>query len=504
MTETKPFSVQDIRFEALGAPRYEQLAQAVECAIREGRLVAGGRLPPIRRLAEDLGISVTTVTAAFEVLNERGLIRAKVGRGTFVAQTSAPPRPAVSPAGFPRQGGRPPWRRRALMSLGARLHRSYPSAADCSTGRPDVSLHPIAIMKRACKSAIEAATAVDLQYAGPEAIEALARPLVSLLDRDGIAARADGLVIGSSAQQLMMLSLEVAAQISGGEKAAVAVEEPGYPTIMDAYERAGARLIGVAVDELGAVPASLDSALEAGAMMALVTPRAHNPTGASWSPERRAALADVLADHPNVLAVEDDQFADIATTRPGSLLNDDRVAERVVYVRSFSKSIGPDLRIAAAAARPRLWSVLAEAKTLADGWTSRLLQRALAAVLADDEFGESMDSARESYRERRRRAAEALNQALQAHGGWTWCGPDGLNLWVHLPPGVDAIDVVERAAASGVRVAPGEPFFIRPGHSNAVRLNAGSVPADQAAHAGRLAAEAAIASRLRGVSLIHV
>ena len=101
--------------------------------------------------------------------------------------------------------------------------------------------------------------------------------------------------------------------------------------------------------------------------MVLLTPRAHNPTGASWTVRRLGELADVLADHAGVLAIEDDRFAGITVARPGSLLNDRRIADRVVYVRSFSKSIAPDLRIAVAVAGPFLRRQLAEAKSLADG-----------------------------------------------------------------------------------------------------------------------------------------
>jgi DNA-binding transcriptional MocR family regulator len=301
----------------------------------------------------------------------------------------------------------------------------------------------------------------------------------------------------------MMLSLEVALAQSRADGVAVAVEEPGYPTILDAYERAGARLIPVAVDEYGAMPTSLDAAFRRGATMALLTPSAHNPTGASWSPQRRAALAAVIADHPNAIVVEDDQFADAATTRPGSLLSEPRIDHQVVYIRSFSKLIAPDLRIALAAARPRLHALLTDAKCFSDGWTSRLLQKTLARVLMDDELPEVLAHARETYRQRRTAAAEALNAVLRPHGGGTWCGPDGLNLWVQLPPGVDASEVIERAAPA-VRIAPGEPFFIRPGRHDVVRLNAGSAFGDTAAEAGRLVAEAAIASQSEGHSLIHV
>ena len=88
-----------------------------------------------------------------------------------------------------------------------------------------------------------------------------------------------------------------------------------------------------------------------------------------------------------MLAIEDDHFGDLAHERAGSLLADSRVEDRVIYIRTFSKSIAPDLRLAVAAARPRLKTLLQEAKSHADGWSSRLLQRVLAGVLQDDGLG---------------------------------------------------------------------------------------------------------------------
>jgi len=252
------------------------------------------------------------------------------------------------------------------------------------------------------------------------------------------------------------------------------------------------------------VPASLEQALRKGAKAALFTPRAHNPTGASWSPERTAALADVLAANHDVFAIEDDQFAGISFARPGSLLADSRIEDRVIYIRSFSKSIGPDLRLAVAVARPPLRTLLLEAKAFADGWTSRLLQRTLAGILSDPELPESIGRARAEYRDRRERAAATINSALRTQGGGAWCGPDGVNLWVHLPAGVDSAEVVPRAASAGVRVAPGEPFYLRPGHTDTVRMNAGSVPANRAAQAGLALAEAVLACGWKGTEPIHV
>lgn len=103
----------------------------------------------------------------------------------------------------------------------------------------------------------------------------------------------------------MVLSLDVAAGNSAAPPI-VAVEEPGDPTIMDTLEQKGAQLVGVSVDEFGAIPESLDDVLARGVSAVLFTPRGHNPTGASWNAQRMAALANVLAGHPDVLIIEDD------------------------------------------------------------------------------------------------------------------------------------------------------------------------------------------------------
>jgi len=370
------------------------------------------------------------------------------------------------------------------------LRDAYPTAVDCTTGRPDPTLLPWKVLNRAWLAAVQQTNIHDLQYAGPEPIEELVRELVPRLAVDGVPTEENELVVGSSAQQLMVLCLEIVGALAPEKEITIAVEEPGYPTIFDTFERAGYRLVGVEVDAEGAVPASLQHALSKGADAVLFTPRAHNPTGASWSRERSAALADVIAAHHEVVVIEDDQFAGIAKACPGSLIADRRIEDQVVYIRSFSKSIAPDLRLAIAVAKPRLRTLLAEAKTYADGWSSRLAQRALAYSLSDPEMDKALFAACTEYAERRAGAAGGLHEYLSSIGGGCWRGTDGVNVWVHLPSGVDSLHVMEAAAALGVLVAPGEPFFIRPGRSDVVRLNAGAVTAENATELGRLLAKA--------------
>jgi DNA-binding transcriptional MocR family regulator len=491
-----------------GVPRYEQIATSICQAVRTGQLKPGDRLPTVRRLASELGVSLTTVTAAFKSLAEDGWIRGEVGRGTFVAgQGGSEPilshsAPFESGARrWPR--GKTPWRRRALVNLMGRLRAMYPNAANCSFGGPDASLLPLKIIKRHWNCAFDDLTSRDLQYKTADPVEVLTEILPARLSREGIPVNSGDLVVGTSAQQLMSLATHVVSRLGGVREAVVAVEQPGYYTMFDTWDHAGVRMIGVETDENGAQPESLEAAIRAGANAVLLTPRAHNPTGASWTPERLHALGDVLSRYPNVVAIEDDHFGDIAEVQAGSLLADPRVPDRVIYIRSYSKSIAPDLRLSVAAARPHLKGLLQEAKSNADGWSSRLLQRVLAGVLQDDALASWLSRVRKTYRNRRERVAEVLARC-SVRGVMTSPGRDGVNLWIHLPPDLDATEVIERAAALGVLLAPGDVFYLSPGHGDVVRFNVGSVEVERASVCAELLVKAIQKSGSCRSTAIHV
>jgi GntR family transcriptional regulator/MocR family aminotransferase len=384
-----------------------------------------------------------------------------------------------------------------------RLRSAFPDATNCSFGGPDPSLLPLKIIKRHWKSVFDDVTNRDLQYRTADPIEVLTEIVPARLSAQGIPVKGGDLIVGTSAQQLMAVAPHVASRLGGPREAVFAVEQPGYYTIFDAWDHAGVRMIGIETDEDGARPESLESAIRNGANAVLLTPRAHNPTGASWTPGRLRALGDVLSQYPGVLAIEDDHFGDISETQTGSLLADARVEERVVYIRSFSKSIAPDLRLAVAAARPRLKTLLQEAKSHADGWSSRLLQRVLTGVLQDEELASWLARVRQTYRIRRERVAEVLANC-SVPGVVIWPGRDGVNLWIDLPSGFDAHEVIERAAALGVLVAPGEVFYLSPGHSDVVRFNVGSVQSDRASVCAELLARAIQQSGGSRSTAIHV
>jgi GntR family transcriptional regulator/MocR family aminotransferase len=464
--------VVEVRDADDGRPVYERIADVIAASIRDGELTGGVRLPTVRDLSRRLGVSSTTVMSVYNRLADSGMVRGETGRGTFVNAPAAAP---ADPAPRPVPAGRTAWRRQSLAQAEARLRAAFPGAADLMRGSPDHELFPLPALRRAFHDAAESITARSLEYPSHLDVDpVLAGPALEVLERDGVPATADQLLVMGSSQQFLQLFAQVLVQDADGEPPVVAVEEPGYQTAMDTFERAGCVLVGVSVDEQGTDPAALDAALAAGAAAVLFTPRAQSPTGAGWTAPRRAELADVLARHRRVRVLEDDHFAEAARRSVGSLRSDRRIADRVVHVRSFSKSLAPDLRLSVGVADPDLRAQLHVHKSFADGWTSHITQRAVGALLGDEAVTEAMNRAREVYAERRTVALDVLRETLPPAAGLPEPDAiDGLHVWVALPPACSAHRVVEDAAREGILVAPGEPFFLRPGDDRYVRINVG-------------------------------
>jgi DNA-binding transcriptional MocR family regulator len=492
--------VQNLTSEQGDRPRYQTIAGVIDDGIKNGLLPSGYRLPTVRSLAKGLGVSDATVAAAYRLLFRQGQVKGRVGSGTYVVDKSG--NSIVSPSQLAQVSSTPgkpdfkfsvsPWRRRILTGHAKQLRTAYPNALDCTSGRPDPDLFPLVQLQQAWRSAVKRLTYHGLQYAGPHPLDSLAEQVTQILQADAIGIVCGDIVVGSSTQQLVMLGVSVASRVAESERLAIAVEQPGYPTILDSLERIGHQLIGVTVDGQGACPASLERAIARGASVVILTPRAQNPTGTSWTTNRRIELANLIAKHRHLLIIEDDYFGGLTNCRPGSLIADERIADQVIYIRSFSKSIAPDLRIAVAAAKARLRTLLFEEKSFADGWTSHSIQLTAALALADPSTAKVLAAATKAYAERRKAATHALvsearGLARVRHNG------DGLSVWVEISPEVRSSEVVEQAAALGVLIAPGEPFYLTIGRNDAVRFNAGSAKSiDHAAELGRTLANAII------------
>ena len=407
------------------------IAAAVSRLVHDGELAAGTRLPTVRDLARVLGISPTTVSEAWSSLTRVGLIATRGRSGTVVLS-----------------GER--LRTRLRYSHMAGIIGGAPQ--DLSTGVPDHDLLPDLTETLGRLGDMRLTTS----YLDEPVLPALEEHL-----RSAWPYAADQVTVVDGA--LDALDRVISVVVRFGDR--VLVENPTFPPILDLLEQTGAHTMGLALDELGIVPASLEEALRVNPVALILQPRAHNPTGVSMSPERAAELSVVLGNHPGVVIIEDDHAAGIAGAPTVSLGS--HLPGRTVHIRSFAKSLGPDLRLAAVAGPADVISPLADRRMLGPGWSSRLLQHVLLGLLTSPGTTKLLDQAREEYARRR----AAMLEALARHGARA-TADDGINLWLEVGEQQAALVSL---AANAIAVAPGTPFEVTELPVQHVRVTVGLV-----------------------------
>jgi DNA-binding transcriptional MocR family regulator len=258
---------------------------------------------------------------------------------------------------------------------------------------------------------------------------------------------------------------------------AVAVEDPGYTAVLDLVGALGLIPRPVAVDDAGPIPRDLDRVLRDGAQAFVITPRAQNPTGAALDAPRAQALRDVLARHPDVLVIEDDHAGPVAGVPARTLCAAGRA--RWAVVRSVSKSLGPDLRVAILAGDAATVARVRGRQSVGAGWVSHILQGVVAALWADRGCQARVRRAARAYSERR----ERLLAALASHG-IAATGRSGLNVWV---PVREEAATVAWLAARGWAVRAGERY--RTKSPPAIRITVATLTARETAQLAAAVAE---------------
>jgi DNA-binding transcriptional MocR family regulator len=403
-----------------------ELVEGIETGIASGGLAAGERLPSVRRLASDTGLSPATVASAMAELRRRGVVLAEPRRGTRIA--SAPPLSGT----------------RALMPV--------PSGArDLSNGNPDP-----AVLPKLTRALRRAATVTDL-YGGPPTLPELAELAREAFHADGI--EADSVCVVSGALDGIERVLQ--AHLRPGD--AVAVENPGYAALFDLLRAHALVLDPVAVDERGMLPSELARALARGVRAVAVTPRGQNPTGAAFDRERAQALRAVLARAPQVLVIEDDHLGAVERAELHTMAGG---REHWAATRSVAKGFGPDLRLALLAADGLTLARVQGRQQCGPGWVSHILQRVVLDLWQDHEVAARLERARETYARRREHLVAALGRR-----GIAASGRSGLNVWV---PVADEAATVGALLALGWVVAPGGAYRL-PGSAPAIRVTSAAL-----------------------------
>ncbi len=400
-----------VRYRVQGGTAKE-ISASVEAGVRSGQLAPGERLPPVRELADQLGVSPTTVAAAYGDLRRRGITAGAGRAGTRVR-------------------GAPPVSRRGYLTVPA-------GTRDLITGGPDPDLLPDLPARPAMRPA--------RMYAQAPVAPRLRRLAAEQLAADGI----DTTSLMVTGGALDGIERVLATWLTPADR--VIVEDPGHAVTYDLVAAMGYTAVPVPVDNLGARPAELATALAQGAGAVIMTPRAQAATGAAWDAERTTEIRAVLRRYPSVGVIEDDHAGPVAGVPAFSASAGYPGRERWVTIRSVSKSLGPDLRLAVLAGDEATVARVAGRQALGTGWVSYQLQELVADLWADPSVAHSLRTAAEVYAGR----GEALRSALRNYG-ITASGRSGFTCWVRV---FDEDGVASSLAEAGWAVAPGQRFRI--------------------------------------------
>ena len=499
------------------APLYAQIRERLALLIRRGDLPTGTRLPPERRLAEQLDVNRTTIVHAYADLAAAGLVHAHVGRGTIVQGAGDLPgfQELVGSTGRNTDGARVPFPWATYLREGsaglaaeassagtfqalALANRPEISQGDTlladvvalsarddvislAAGTPDPAFYPVEEFCTHLAAQLHADGGRVLQHCPIEGLDALRASLAlwlsrrwgelraahGLSERQGTALEPDHLMVLSGSQQGLWLVAR--ALLAPGET--VLVEMPTYLGALRVFAAAGLRVVGVHCDREGMLPEALHIALERyRPRLIYCLPTFQNPGGTIMSLSRRQMVLEMARRYQTPI-LEDDPYGELyyGDLPPPPLASLDQSGS-VLYLGTCSKILFPGARLGWIAAPRPVIGQLGAMRQYIDLHANTPAQAVLDGFLRDGVLDEHLARVRLRYREKRDLLAEAL--AAVGRGLIHWRTPEGgYYLWCALEGGLRARDLQEEAARLGVAFVPGDAFYPGVGGEDHLRLN---------------------------------
>lgn len=422
-------------------PKYLQLANEMEAAIRTGKLTGGLKLPSVRELMKQRQLSLATVVNAYRTLEERQLIEAQNKSGFFVRRPAA--------AKPPRDGNRsdnqpPPMMAAPAEDLlpGKKLQRMLATT---------LRRHPYCTSRRTEALGLPALRA----ELGKRAAE------------HGLFVKNDEITVCNGATEALQLALRAACKVGD----AVLLQQPACPLFLHVLREHGLRPVLITADsrQPDFFHALREQLASQPVQAALLIANFHHPTGELWSiRDKREWLR--LAESEGFCLIENDVYGDMQFQgpRPPAIKSFD-LNGQVIYLTSFSKTAAPGLNlgwIAGGKWRERIQHL----KTQAMPATPALAQLAMLDYLSQGSHLPQLRRLRRVLAERSAAFEQLLKPVRQK--GWHWQAPaGGLFLWLELPAGVDASQVLQQHPALAAHCLPGEYFSADDRFRHCLRVN---------------------------------
>ena len=445
---------------------YEELAEDLTGLIAKGTLRAGDRLPSVRVLSDQRGVSISTVLQAYLLLESRGFVETRPQSGHYVRSTRLALVPEPRP---PRVSSTAT--KVTVSDLIARVYGASrdPNVVLLGGGYMSPALLPTERLNRGLAAVARTAGGAGIAYDPPPGLPALRRQVARRAAECGVALRADELVTTVGTMEALHLCLRAVARAGD----TIVVESPAYYGVLQLIESLEMRALEIPSNAgTGIDLGMLDAALRRQRVKAcLVVTNFSNPSGALMPDDAKRELVKMLARR-DIPLIEDDIYGDLhfdgARPRPARAFDRHGL---VMLCGSFSKTLAPGYRVGYVAPGRYRDAVerLKFAQTVA---TPTLAQMAIADFLENGGYERHLRRLRRALSEQVARVSEAIAEHFPA--GTRISRPrGGFLLWVEMPPGKSALELHDRALARGVSVAPGPIFSAKQRFTSCIRVSCG-------------------------------
>jgi len=351
-----------------------------------------------------------------------------------------------------------------------------PEVISFAGGLPAPDVFPVTPFREACRRVLDQSASQALQYSTTEGYLPLREMIAQNLQRYGILATPDNVMLTNGSQQALDLIAKLL--INRGDR--VLTEAPTYLGALQAFNVFGAEYVTVPTDDDGLRTDQLEEALRSGPKFMYLLPNFQNPSGVTLSLQRREEIV-YLSDKYGIPVVEDDPYGQlryegqhlqplVVLDRENLCRDEGYTLGNVIYLSTFSKTLAPGLRLGWIVAPCEVISKLVQLKQGADLHTSTFIQMVAYEVARDNFLDEHVKLIRQVYGERRDVMLQALKEFFPPEV--TWTRPQGgLFLWVTLPEGSDSNQLLQEAIKKNVAFVPGDCFYPGMEGSRHMRLN---------------------------------
>lgn len=437
----------------------EQIRTSIADRIQSGLLQEGEKLPSVRKLSKLLDVSLMTVFHAYELLEQEGLIDRIQGKGTFTLGKSkgSKHRPSQNDSEKPSLD----WQNAVVDYLPrAQYWRMMQTplldVAKLSMAALHSSLIPTEWISKQFFQYAQHDSTLLTEYGPVQGDSKLRGAVLPYFREKSIAVSPNEIMILNGSQQ----GIDLVASTFVGPGDCVVLEEPAYPCTIDVLRKRGATVYTIPIDEEGMQVDRLAALCDTRPPKLIYTnPTYQNPTGTVMSARRRAQLLE-LAQSYNAIILEDDATSDLyfgTKPPPPPIKSMDRHGH-VIYLKGISKFISPGCRIGFLIADGTFITRLVSSKGISDLGSPLITQKAILPFFTSNQLQKHLPVLREKLKERRDLVLQILNRMAPKSVQWT--KPDGgLNIWLSLPPTMNADDLHTFALKEGISFLPGHVCF---------------------------------------------